>query len=177
MTAEDIKAEDLLVRLLKGKAIHDKFAVEMRQRLLINGETIDTWEKKFKITIATDDLNPAQCKQMDIMLLDRNQEAAFYHAIASAKVQMLKRGGDSAYRDKFFAIVEEWKAKGGKLPASATLENLAKVETDDVESAGTIANIEKQFWSDILDHLTTCRKIIENATLNSNVEARLLNNR
>lgn len=171
----DIKAEDLLARLLKGKAIHDKFALEMRTKLLINEETMDHWEKEFKITINTDDLNPAMCKQMDVILLNKNQEAAFFHAIASAKLQMIKRGGDSAYRDKFFALVQEYKDKGAKLPASATLENLAKVETDDVESAETIASIEKQFWSDILDHLTTCRKIIENATLNSNVEARLLN--
>ncbi len=174
--SEDTKAESLLAKLLKGKAIHDKFAAEMRAKLLINNETMATWEKKFKITISTDDLTPAICKQLDVLLLDHNQEAAFYHAVASAKLQMLKRGGDSAYRDKFFALVQEYKDKGAKLPASATLENLAKVETDDIESAQTIANIEKQFWSDILDHLTTCRKIIENATLNSNVEARLLGN-
>ncbi len=171
----DAKAEDLLARLLKGKAIHDKFAIDMREKLLINGDTMDSWEDKFKIRINTDDLNPAMCKQMDVILLQHNQEVAFYHAVASAKVQMIKRGGDSAYRDKFYALVQEYKDKGAKLPASATLENLAKVETDDVESAETIASIEKQFWSDILDHLTTCRKIIENATLNSNVEARLLN--
>lgn len=176
MSAEE-KAQDLTARLLKGKEIHDKFSQEMRAKLLINGETLSSWEDKFKITVNTSDLNPAICKQYDVILLQHNQEAAFYHAVASAKVQMLKRGGDSAYRDKFFALVQEYQSKGAKLPAAATLENLAKVETDDIESAKTIADIEKQFWSDILDHLTTCRKIIENATLNSNVEARLMNNR
>jgi hypothetical protein len=169
----DAKAEDLLARLLKGKAIHDKFAKDMREKLLINGESMDSWEDKFKITINTNDLNPAICKQLDLLLLEHNQEVAFYHAVASAKSQMLKRGGDSAYRDKFYALVQEYKEGNKKLPAAATLENLAKVENDDIESAQSIAEVEKLFWSNILDHLTTCRKIIENATLNSNVEAKL----
>lgn len=168
------KAEALSAKLLKGKEIHDQFALDIKDKLKINGQTMEFWEKRFKVTLNTDNLSPAICKQWDVTLLEFNQEVAFYHALASAKVQMIKRGSESVYRDKFFAIVEEYKAKDVKLPASATLENLAKVEVDDVESAQTIAQIEKQFWSDVLDHLTTCRKIIENATLNSNVEARLM---
>ena len=174
----EITAEALLEKLLKGKIIHDKFAKDMREKFLINGRTIDTWETRFKITINTDNLTPPICRQFDLLLLELNQEAAFYHAVASMKLQMLKRGHDSAFRDKYFALVQEYEAKmsgKGKLPAAATLENLAKVETDNVESAQSVAEVEEQFWSDIMDHLTTCRKIIENATLNNNVEAKLLN--
>lgn len=172
MTNKD-KADELLSKLLKGKEIHDLFAANMRKQLLINGKTMEQWEDRFKIKIPTDDLTPAICRQYDYKLLELNQEASFYHAIAGAKLQMIKRGGDSTYRDKFFAIVQEYKEKNIKLPAAATLENLAKVETDDVESAQSIAEVERDFWSDILNHLSSCRKIIENATFNSSIEAKL----
>jgi len=167
------KADALLDKLLKGKEIHDMFAANMKQHLLINGQTIEYWESHFKIKVATDNLTPQMCKTLDSMLLDLNQEAAFFFAIASAKLQMIKRGGDSTYRDRFFSIVQEHKQAGTKLPAAATLEVLAKVEGDDLESALSIAEIEKGFWSDILDHLSTIRKLIENASFCNNTEARI----
>lgn len=173
MSSEE-KANTLVDSIMEGKEIHDKFADNMRKKFLINGKTMDEWEEQYRVTIETDNLTPAICRQYDVKLLEYNQEVAFFHAMAAAKLQLLSRGHASAYRDKFYALVQEYKDKGGKLPAAATLENLAKVETDDVESASTIAEVEKTFWSNIMDHLTTCRKIIENATMNNNVEARLL---
>lgn len=175
MTTPDAKskADALLEKLLKGKEIHDLFAGNMRRHLLINNKTIDQWEDRFKIHIKTDDLTPQVCKQIDLLLMELHQEASFYFAVASAKVQMIKRGGDSTYRDRFFAITEDYRSRGVKLPAAATLETLAKVENDDLESAQAIAEIEKGFWSDILNHLSTCRKLVENATFNSSVEAKM----
>jgi hypothetical protein len=172
MSSEE-KANSLITSLMQGKEIHDKFAANMRAKFLINERTMDEWEEQYRIEIETDNLTPAICRQYDVKLLQYNQEVAFFHAMAAAKVQLLSRGHVSAYRDKFYALVQEYKDKGAKLPAAATLDNLAKVETDDVESASTIAEVEKSFWSNILDHLTTCRKIIENATMNNNVDARL----
>lgn len=173
MSSEE-KATSLIDSLMQGKEIHDKFAENMRSKFLINNKTMDEWEEQYRIQLETDNLTPAICRQYDLKLLEYNQEVAFFHAMAAAKVQLLSRGHISAYRDKFYALVQEYQQKGGKLPAAATLENLAKVETDDIESASTMADVEKTFWSNILDHLTTCRKIIENATMNNNVEARLL---
>ena len=173
MSSEE-KANTLVESIMKGKEIHDKFAENMRKNFLINNKTMDAWEEQYRVNIETDNLTPSICRQYDLKLLEFNQEVAFFHAMAAAKVQLLSRGHTSAYRDKYYALVQEYQTKGAKLPAAATLENLAKVETDDVESATTIAEVEKSFWSNIMDHLTTCRKIIENATMNNNVEARLL---
>ena len=175
MTTPDSKskADALLVKLLKGKEIHDLFAENMKRHLLINGKSMDQWEKEFKIYIKTDNLTPQICKQFDLTLLELYQEASFYYATASAKLQVIKRGGDSTFRDKFFAITEEYRCANKKLPAATTLENLAKVENDDLESAQAIAEVEKSFWSDILDHLSHCRKLIENATFNNNTEAKM----
>ena len=168
------KADSLLDKLLKGKQIHDLFASNMRKHLQITGQSIDVLEARFKIKIQTDNLTPEICKMYDLKLMELNQEASFYYAIASAKQQMLKRSGESTYRDTFYAIVQEYKTADKKLPANATLENLARVENDDLDSAQAIAEIEKQFWKDILDHLGSMRKLIENATFNNSVEAKML---
>jgi hypothetical protein len=176
MTTPDAKAkaDALLDKLLKGKQIHDLFASNMRNHLLISGQSLDDLEKKFKLKIQTDSLTPEICKMYAFQLMNLNQEAAFYYAVANAKSQMLKRSGESTYRDRFYAIVQEYKTADKKLPANATLENLARIENDDLDSAEAIAEIEKRFWQDILDHLSSLRKLIENATFNSSVEAKLL---
>ena len=48
--------------------------------------------------------------------------------------------------------------------------------TKDLDSAQTIADIENRFWKDILDHLSTCRKLIENASMNIATELKSMNN-
>jgi hypothetical protein len=169
------KAEELFAVLQKGKEVHDLFAESMERQLLISGKTIRAWEDYFKFHIATDDLSPPICKQYDVQLLKLNEEATFFHAFAEAKVQYIKRGGDSTFRNRFTALVQEYSAKGGKLPASATLDNLARAEGDDIESALAIAEIEKKFWAQILDHLTEKRKILDNAGFANNTEAKIFN--
>ncbi|GAG10765.1 unnamed protein product, partial [marine sediment metagenome] len=106
---------------------------------------------------------------------DLNQEATFHHAVASAKVQMIKRGCESQFNDKFWALTQEYKEKGKKLPAASTLQTLATIQNDDMESAQSLASVETKFWKDILDHLATCRRLIENASLNISVELKALN--
>jgi len=179
MTTPDAKskADALINKLLKGKQIHDMFTDNMRKHLYINGKSLDALEERFKIKIQTDNLSPQICQLYDMKLMELNQEASFYHAVSAAKAQMLKRSNDSTYRDKFYALVQEYKALDKKLPANATLESLARVEIDDHESAQAIAEIEKGFWKDILDHLANMRKLIENATFNSSIEMKYFGNK
>lgn len=164
------KAEELLEGLLRGKEVHQIFAENMRKQLTISGKGVDFWEDKFKITIPTDNLTPALCKELAMKLMELNQEAVFYHAVAQAKSQFLRRGSEATFNNKFWTIVQEHKQKGGKIPAAATLERLAKCDNEEYDSAQTIADVEMKFWKDILDHLSTCRKLIENASLNVSVE-------
>lgn len=164
------QADQLLSRLLKGKEVYELFSNSLRNQLQISGHTMKYWEEKFKIKIQTDNLNPATCIQLDIKLMELSQEASFFLAAAQAKAQMLKRGQEASYNDKFHAILQEYKNKGGKVPAAATLETLAKIDNEDINSAEAIAQVELKFWKEVLDHLNTCRKLLENATLNISVE-------
>lgn len=168
------KADQLLTRLLKGKEIYDIFSKNMKNQLLISGKTPDYWKKEFWIKIPTDNMTTQSCKELDMNLMGLNQQAVFYHAAAQAKQQMIKRGTEAAYNDKFWAIVQEHKDKGMRPPAAATLETMARINNDELESASTLADIEQKFWKSILDHLSTCRKLIENATLNISTELKYL---
>jgi hypothetical protein len=168
------KAEQVLSRLLKGKDIYEIIAKNMRNQLLISGKTPDKWKEEFWITVPTDNLTTQTCKELDMKLMELHQQAVFYHAAAQAKQQMIKRGTEAAYNEKFWAIVAEHKEKGLRPPAAATLETMARINNDELESAATLADIEQRFWKSILDHLSTCRKLIENATLNISTELKYL---
>jgi len=164
------KADLLVKKLLKGKTVHNMFADSMRRQLTISGESMEYWEDKFKISIPTDNLTPALCRDLDMQIMELNQEATFFHAVAAAKAQWLKRGSEAAFNDKFWTIVQEFKAKGERVPGQETLKTLASIGNEDVDSAQTIADIECKFWKDILDHLSMCRRLVENASMTISTE-------
>ena len=174
-TSEE-KAKVLLSKLMSGKEVHQIFADHMKKQLLINGKPMEHWQEYFRIQIPTDNLTPSMCKTLSMRLMNLNQEAAFFQACATAKAQIVKRGTTAAYNDKFWSIVQQYKAESKKLPAAATLETMARVDNEDLDSAQTIADVESKFWKDILDHLSTCRKLIENASMNIATELKSMNN-
>jgi len=170
------QADELLLSLLRGKEVHNIFAENLRKTLTISGEPVDVWEKRFRMIIPTDNLTPSMCKELGMKIMDLHQEATFFYAVSLAKSQMIKRGTESSFNSKFWAIYQEHKQTSKKIPAAATLENLARIENEDIEAATSIAEVELKFWKNILDHLSTCRKIIENASLNISVELKALSN-
>lgn len=170
------QADELLLSLMKGKEVHGIFAENIKKSLRVSGEHIEYWEEKFHLVIPTDNLTPEMCKMLGMQIMDLHQEATFYYAVATAKSQMIKRGTEHSFNGKFWAIYQEHKQGKKKMPAAATLENLAKIDNEDIESASSIAEVEVKFWKTILDHLSTCRKIIENASLNISVELKAIGN-
>ena len=165
-----LQADELLATLMKGQEVHGLFAEQMQEIMTISGHPIEHWEQEFRIKVPVDNLNPQIMIELDMKLMDLHQDASFYYTAATAKEQFINRGSESAYHGKFYAIVQEFKNEGKKIPAAATLEVLAKIDNQDIESANTIANIEAKYWKGILAHLASCRKLIENATLNISVE-------
>ena len=88
------RAEELLDSLRKGKGVFDIFSENFRKQYLIQGRTLEQWERQFKITIPSE-LDPSRCKAMDINLMELNQEASFYKATADATLQALKKGSET----------------------------------------------------------------------------------
>ena len=170
------QAERLMNEVLRGRRVHELFTQYMTTQLLISGKPIPHWEEKFRISVGTDNLTPATARQMDMKILELSQEATFLWNTAMARAQMIRHGNDSVFMGKFNALVQEYKSSGKRLPAQGTLENLAKSEQLDVESAQAIADIEVKYWKSILDHLNRCQSILKNASLMIATELKNLNN-
>lgn len=168
-------ADLLLNNLRKGKETHDIFAQNFRRLYTIAGATVEVHEQKFKISVP-ENPDPATCKMLDMHIMGLHQEAAFYHAVSAAQSQALKKGSDTEYRARYTGLVAEYEQNGKKLPARGTLEDLVRAETDDIESAVANADIHREFWKSIMDHLNMCRRLLENATINSGIEAKMTAN-
>ncbi len=173
-TSPEARAKVLIDKLIKGQNIYKFFGESMRKELLISGQTIDHWSKKFRITVPTDNLTPAICRDLDMQIMELHQDATFFYAAAQAKAQWLKRGSESTFNDKLFTIVQEHKAKGGRVPGQDTLKALASVGNDEYDSASSLADIEVKFWRSILEHLAQCRRLVENAGLAMSTELKYL---
>lgn len=158
----------------KGKEVHDIFAKNFHDDYQISGKTLTEWESHFKITVPADP-DPATCKSLDMKIMALHQEASFFHAVSTAQLQMLKKGSDTEYRSRYTAIVQEWKKNNPdkRVPAAGTLDTLTRAETDDIEGAVANAELQKDFWKNIMDHLNMCRRLLENATINSGIQIKM----
>lgn len=166
------KADEILLSLKKGKSVYDAFATDFRTRYLIGGKTLAEWEAKFKIKVPSA-ASPAECKGLDIVLMDLHSEAIFHAASSKAVLQALKRGTDTEMNSRKTALVAEYNGKKEKLPAASTLESMVRAQIDDIDGAMMSAVIASAFWQDILEHLAFCRKLIENISINNGIEAKL----
>lgn len=167
----EVQAMDLLVKLKSGKSVYEMFQANFRTQYLIAGFSIYDWEKKFKIHIP-EDASPANCKELDVKLMALHQEASFHKASARAIMQALKRGVDTKLNATKTALVLEYQTNNKKMPAATTLEAIAKDQINDVDGAVMSANVAVDFWNDIIDHLSFCRKLLENISINNGIEAK-----
>ncbi len=162
-------ADAMIEGLRKGKSIHDMFSEAVESRILIGNKTMKQWVEYFKVKIP-ENPDTAQCKQVDMRLMELHQEASFMKALAEAAHTLGKKSMDSKYREKFISLVNEYKGTDKKLPAKETLETLAMANLDDIDSGLSYAEMIVKFWKDIIDDLNFKRKIIETATINNSVE-------
>ena len=167
-----IQTDRMLMSMRPGKDIYQDFSERAEEVINIQGKSLQEWRKVFHIKIPE---NPDiyECKQIGRQLMELYQEAAFLKAMAEAANILLRRGYESEYHKKFESLVAQYRAEDKKLPASATLETLAKQSIDDVESALAHSDLAVRFWKEILEQLNYNRKVTETITINNSVEAKI----
>jgi hypothetical protein len=168
-----IEAAELIEQLRQSKKLHDQFAHQFKNQYKIAGKLMADWRDYFKIQLPQD-LNPQSCQILGMKLLELHQEASFMKAEAEARVSAYRSASDDQYRKKFGKLVEEYKAPGKKLPSKDTLCALAELDMGNVKNALVHAEIELDFWDEVLDDLSNSRKLIETSTINISVEAKAL---
>jgi hypothetical protein len=168
-----VKADSLIDQLRNGKKLHDDFAKVFREKYTISGKHISEWKEYFKVTMPPD-LNPQKCLVLDTQLIELYQEASFFKAEVESRLASYKSANQDRYRAKYAELVAEFSQVGKKLPAKDTLVALAEHATSDIINAQVHGEIELAFWKEILNHLTNCRKLLDNATINLGIEAKAL---
>lgn len=165
------QVDKMVSGLRKGKDIHEMFANTIRTSILIQGKTMEQWKEYFTVDIP-DDPNVTECKILDMRLMELHQEATFLKCMAEASYTLGKKSYDTQYREKFTALVSEYKDGNKKLPAKDTLETLAGNDLDDIEAGLSFSELATKFWKDVLEDINFKRKAIENITINNSVEAK-----
>ena len=162
---------DMLSSLRKGKNLHDGFAKKFRENYLIAGKQMKLWKDYFKVELPPD-LNPALIQEIGSKLMGLHQEASFLKAEAEARLSACQSTSDDRYREKYAALVAEYKSEDKKLPAKDTLIALTEHSISDIKNATTHAEIELAFWKEVLADISNSRKTVELATICMSVEAK-----
>lgn len=135
--------------------------------LIINGKSLQTWHKLFFCIHIPHEADPIVCKKLSIQIMKLNQLASSYYTMANARLGAIQSSNDSLCGEKYQEIVRAYAGTEQKLPAAAFLEKMSKVATDDVKALVTVAEVEKNFWKDILNYITRMRKQLENVAMNN----------
>lgn len=170
---EEQKSQDIINQLRKSKKLYDDFTNQFYTQYKISGKLINEWKYYFKITVPPD-INTATAKQLASRLSELHQEASFMKSAAEARLQACKANSSNVYREEYARLVAEYRSKGEKLPAKDTLVALAEKAVGALQDMTVHIEIELSFWKEILNDLANVRKLIDIATINLGIEAKVL---
>jgi len=152
------------------------FAKQVQEGLkktIIAGKTMGEWKIYFSITVPPD-LNPQTCITTLTKLITLYQEAAFLKSRADRTCQHLTQAAKYSFTQEFYKQIEEIKEKNIRIPSKDTLEILAEQKITELRMAEQAAKVELSFWKDIIDNLSTTRKVLEQITINLGIERKML---
>jgi hypothetical protein len=167
------KSDNLFSRVEEGEEVLSSFAGRVKNNLLIFDKTIDEWWEHFGTRIEADNLNPETCRELAKKIANLYQEASYYYSLANASSSALESSQASSHTEKYAEVVVSYTSNGNKPPAAATIEQLVKADQDEVYSAIATAKITKDFFKTVLDSLNTCRKLLDMASINNGIEAKI----
>ena len=157
---------DRIQRIYQEKRKH------LDEDMLISGKTIREWKAELWPIIPTDALNPRICLELLYKIMQCEGIASYEHARAEVRAQILDKESSSAYDHAIADIVETCKAEGKKCPTAVSLDNMANLASEHNKKISILSDNELRFWKNVLDHLSSCRKIIECAGAHLGIEAK-----
>jgi len=146
---------------------------EYKNNLLIDGHPINYWKERYKIDIPID-VNTQFSIQIDSKLISFYQELSFKKNDVLAMLKHLNAQYKKEYNNKFAALYFQYKGSKEKLPAKDTIAAVVEEQLDNIKTNISHAEIELDFWDNLIKDLDRIRKTIENITLNVSVEAKML---
>lgn len=175
---EDFMPKELIDKLRTSKEAYKRFYEKFKNQYIIAGKLATEWEKHFKVDIP-EDLTTQGCIIVSKKLLDLHQEASSLKAVAQGNVEYIKAVYNKEYKAAFSKVIAEHKAsqeKPGRLPSHDTISTLAEEALLELKETMVHAEIELNFWKEILNDLANARRIVSDLTINLGIEAKALYN-
>lgn len=168
-------AKKMIDRLRVSKQVYKDYTDQFGSNYYMCGKDMHQWQQYFRVRIPPD-LNPQTAKALDMQLIELYQEACDMKTDAETQYLSAQSAVKTAYREEFQTLVNGYKSRGEKLPAQATLATMAEERISADKDSLVHHEIALAFWKGIVNNLTECRKLIENATWNLSIEYKALDN-
>ena len=166
------RAQELFEIARRDIDTYDIFRDLIKSHELIAGKTIEEWEEYFRIKVP-ESPDSEICKRKDMELMALVHECSFLLALAQRCVLSVTTSSEVKFREAFAKLVEEHTRDGSRIPATATLDNLARAGQEDIERIRETAKRDLEFWKRIMANLDQQRKLINDATINNGIQAKL----
>jgi hypothetical protein len=138
----------------------------LNERLIIGGKNLQHWKAKFFDFDIPEDADPIVCRHLSVKIMQLNQSASVFLTNANARYNAIKDSADWLYKEKYQELVAQYR-QGERMPAAAFIETMAKASINEALNMAMVAEVEKNFWRDVINYLTRCRKQLENITMNN----------
>lgn len=148
-----------------------------RERIItdekISGRTLPEWKEHFRIE-APEAPDPQMCISIDMKIMSLHHEATFYCSLAKLILDSADDTGEVKFRSEYQNLYNKFQADESKrMPGAPILETLARATTSDFSKLASNAKRELEFWKRILADLDMKRRLIENATINNGILAKM----
>lgn len=174
MSSDSLDKANLMIDRLKlSKELYQEYTKQFSERYCVQGRPLGEWRRYFQIHVPPD-LNPRTAQHLALRLMELYQEASNYKTEAELRLHSAQSTAKSMTRDKYNALLVEYKSNGGKVPAAATISTEAEAAYGKELDSLIHIEIELIFWKGILNSLQECRKLVETATWNLSVEAKAI---
>lgn len=139
---------------------------ELDDEMIVSGKSVKDWHNELWIVIPVDNLSPQICIETNNAIMRAHQIAAFEHCKAQMRSQILDKEASSAYYRTIDHAVTSSHEAGKRQPSAATLDTIAEVGSELYKRIAIEGSNELKFWSNVLDHLQFCKKIMEQQGFN-----------
>jgi len=174
MEVSEQKIQEMAQKLREEHVQVQKAYQEQRKLLdddmIVSGKTVKEWKEELWIIVPSADLTPQICLEVNKAIMQAENVAAYEHAKAQMRAQILDKQAGSAYYRAIDHIVDEFKNSDKRVPGVATLETMAEVASELYKKVAIESDNEYKFWKNVLDHLQFSKKILEQAGFNINSE-------
>jgi len=138
----------------------------------VGGKTILQWKEYFKLDIP-ESPDPEICKNIDIQLIQLHHEATFLYNLTKLCLDRLHTMSEAKFQQKYKELYEGFRNQDSRPPGAPIIENLAKVDVQDVVNMRDAAKRELEFWKRIIANLDMQRRLINDATINNGIQVKM----